>query len=95
MNEYSQSLLALLAAFCAQSLVAGLATEVFLRRELANSARHGWLALAVGALLFTLHHGYSLELALRTGLYDLRQAMISGIAAVLLAYAVNQFRKRA
>ncbi len=95
MNDYSQSLLALLLAFAAQSLVAGLATEVFLRKEIASSARHGWLALAIAALLFTLHHGYSLELALRTGLYDLRQAMISGIAAVLLAYAVNQFRRRA
>jgi membrane protease YdiL (CAAX protease family) len=95
MNDYSQSLLALLLAFGAQSLVAGLATEVFLRKEIASSARHGWLALAIAALLFSLHHGYSLELALRTGLYDLRQALISALAALLLAYAVNQFRRRA
>jgi membrane protease YdiL (CAAX protease family) len=59
------------------------------------AARHGWLALAIAALLFSLHHGYSLELALRTGLYDLRQALISALAALLLAYAVNQFRRRA
>jgi hypothetical protein len=78
-------LLALLLAFGAQSLVAGLATEVFLRKEIASSARHGWLALAIAALLFSLHHGYSLELALRTGLYDLRQALISALAALLLA----------
>ena len=94
MNDYSQCLLALLLAFAAQSLVAGLATEVFLRKEIASSARHGWLALVIAALLFSLHHGYSLELALRTGLYDLRQALLGSLISALFALGIYGFRRQ-
>jgi len=95
MNDYTLAVLALLLALLAQSLAAGLATEVFLRKELKPAARRSWLAFAIGSLLFALLHGYALELALRTGLYDLRQAVWGCLAGLLIAYAVSQLRREA
>jgi membrane protease YdiL (CAAX protease family) len=95
MSDYTLSLLALLVALLAQAIASGLATELFLRKELACLARYSWLALAVAALIFALQHGYALELAVSTGLHDLRQAVLSGIASSLLALAVYGFRRRA
>ena len=95
MSAYVMSLWALALALISQSLATGWATEVFVRKDLAAGLRRSWMVMAVAAMLLALFHGYTLELALRTGLYDLRQALISALAAVLLAYAVNQFRRRA
>ena len=94
MNDYSQAVMTLLLALLAQSLAAGLATEVFLRKGISASARHAWLALALGSLLLALLHGYNLELAMRTGLYDLRQALLACGAALLIAFTVIQFRRQ-
>ena len=95
MSSYLLSLLALFGALLAQSVAAGFATELFLRRELGASARRCWLALAVGALLFALHSGYALELAVSTGLHDLRQALLAAAGSLLLALAVYGFRRAA
>lgn len=95
MNDYTQSVVALLLALLVQFFAAGMATDVFLRRELNTQARHSWLALAIASLIFALHHGYALELALRTGLYDWRQSLLAAVAALLIAYAVSQFRRQA
>ena len=75
MSSFSLALILLLCALLAQSLAAGLATERYLRKAQPPLARRCWLALAIGSLIFALQHGYALELAVSTGLHDLRQAL--------------------
>ena len=91
MSSYVLAVFALAGALIAQAVAAGLATQLFVRKGRPSLARHSWLALAVGSLLLALHHGYALELALTTGLHDLRQALLSAVAALLLALAVSGF----
>lgn len=93
MNPYTLSLWSLVTALLGQSLASGLAVELFLRREQAASARRAWLTMAIGSMLLALHHGYALELALRTGLYDLRQAVLSGLVALCFALGVWGLRR--
>jgi len=95
MNPYALTLFFLAAALLAQAIASGLACEMMLRRDLSAGERRPWAGLAIGALLLGLHHGYTLELALRTGLYDLRQAVLAGLAALLTTLAVRGFRRRA
>lgn len=95
MNAYTLALTCGLTGLIAQAYAAGLATELFLRRDASRSTRLLWISIAIGALLLALQHGYALELALRTGLYDLRQAMLGALAALLFAFAVFLLRRRA
>ena len=95
MSSYALAVFALSGALIAQAVAAGLAIELFLRKGRPSLARRSWLALGVGSLLFALHHGYALELALTTGLHDLRQALLAGAAALLIALAVSGFRRLA
>lgn len=95
MTPYLQALFALLVALGAHAVAAGLALEVYLRKELVWAQRRGWLALACGGLLFALQQGYALELALTVGIYDLRAAVQGAAAAVCLAFAVMVFRPAA
>jgi len=95
MSSYTMTLLALLGALIAQSWATGLATERFLRKEQSALARRSWMALAIASLIFALQHGYALELAVSTGLYDLRQAVLAGVASLLLALAVYGLRRPA
>ena len=74
MNPYLLAVLALLLAAIAQTSAAWIAAESFWRKGQGSSSRRSWLALTLAAGLLALHSGYTLELALRTGLYDLRQA---------------------
>lgn len=93
MNPYTLSLWSLAVALVAQSVVAGLSIELFLRRKQSAGLRRAWLAIAIGSLLLALHHGYTVELALRTGLYDMRQAVLAGLTAILLALGFNGIRR--
>lgn len=95
MNNFTLTLAALGLALLAQAMACGLAFELVLRRGLPAGDRGLWSALAGGSLLLGLHHGYTLELALRTGLYDLRQAVLAALAAGLTTLAVAGFRRRA
>jgi hypothetical protein len=95
MSSYLLALLALFVALLAQSVAAGFAIELFLRRDLGAAARRSWLALALGALMFALHSGYALELAVTSGLHDLRQAQLAAAGGLLLALAVYGFRRQA
>lgn len=95
MSSYTMTLLALLGALIAQSWATGLATERFLRKEQSALARRSWMALAIASLIFALQHGYALELAVSTGLHDLRQAVLAGVASLLLALAVYGLRRPA
>jgi membrane protease YdiL (CAAX protease family) len=94
MDPYLLTLGALVAALIAQALAAGLCAEMVARPVQPAGERGIWLALAVAALLAALHHGYTLELAVRTGLFDLRQATLAALSAVLVATAVWGFRRR-
>lgn len=93
MNPYTLTLWSLAVALIAQSLVAGLSIELLLRPNQAASLRRAWLAIAVGSLLLALHHGYTIELALRTGLYDMRQAVLAGLTSILLAFGFSGLRR--
>lgn len=95
MNGYLLAIGLFVTGLLAQSYAAGLSIEMFLRREQARSERRMWLALAIASLLLALQHGYGLELALRTSLYDLRQAMLGGGAALLYALVVFRLRREA
>ncbi len=95
MSSYTIAVFALLGALLAQSFATGLATELFLRKEQSSLARRSRLALAIASLILALHHGYALELAVRTGLHDLRRAVLAGCASLLLALAVYGLRRLA
>lgn len=94
MNPYTLTLWSLVIALFAQSLFSGLAIELLLRKEQVSGLRRAWLALSIGSTLLALHHGYNLELALRTGLYDMRQAVLSGLVAVFFALGVWGLRRQ-
>jgi hypothetical protein len=94
MEPYGLTLAALLTAIIAQSLAAGLCAELAWHRAQIPAERRIWLAFAIAMLLAALHHGYSLELAVRAGLFDLRQAVIAAISALLFAAAAWGLRRR-
>jgi len=94
MSAYVMSLWALALALISQSLATGWATEVFVRKDLAAGFRRSWMVMAVAAMLLALFHGYTLELALRTGLYDLRQALLGSLISVLFALGIYGFRRQ-
>ena len=89
MSPYALTLLGLVAALLAQSVATGIALELALQKPY----RRHWLALGIGSGLLALHHGYDLELGLRTGLYDLRQAALAAIVAVFLALGFLGLRR--
>lgn len=95
MNSYTLTLAFLFVALLCQITISGTSLECWMRRDLRRDQRTTWLSLALAGLLFALHHGYALELAVRTGLYDFRQATLTMLAGLLAAYAVHRFRQQA
>lgn len=95
MDAYTLNLVFLFVALLCQVLISGTSVECWLRRDLPRRQRTTWLALSLAGLLFALHHGYALELAVRTGLYDFRQATLTMLAGLLAAFAVHRFRQQA
>lgn len=93
MNPYTLAVVALLLAAVAQTSAAWLAVELFLVKGQSRGQRRSWLAVASAAMLLALHHGYALELALRTGLYDLRQALLAALISVLFAVGAVGLRR--
>lgn len=94
MNPYTLSLLALVTGLFGQALAGGLSIERLLRGRAQATGRHIWFALACGALLLATHHAYAIELALRTGLYDLRQALVGGLGSLFCGLAVAGLSRR-
>lgn len=94
MNPYVLSLWSLAVALIGQSLVSGLCIELYLRKGQPSGLRRAWLSIAIGSLLLALHHGYTVELALRTGLYDMRQAVLAGLTAILFALGAYAIRRQ-
>ncbi|MCB4359973.1 hypothetical protein [Quatrionicoccus australiensis] len=95
MNPYLLAVLALLLAAIAQTSAAWIAAESFWRKGQGSGSRRSWLALTLAAGLLALHSGYTLELALRTGLYDLRQAILAALIGLLFALGIYGLRRQA
>lgn len=95
MNGYTLTLWALSAALGAQALVAGLGIGCCLLPDQPPARRWAWMALTVGSLLLALHHAYTLQLTLHTGLHDPRQALLAAFAGACFALATFAFRRPA
>lgn len=94
MSSYQIAVLALIAGLAGQAIAGGLACERCLRGQGQTSDRFLWLVLASGALLLALAQGQALELAVHTGLHDLRQALLTGGGGLLYAIAVSGLSRR-
>lgn len=94
MSSYQIAVLALIAGLAGQAIAGGLAGERCLRGQCQAGDRFLWLVLAGGALLLTLAHVQALELAVHTGLHDLRQALLTGGGGLLYAIAVGGLSRR-
>lgn len=93
MSNYAITLGALLVALVSQATAAGLAIELYLRQGQPRAVSRTWLALSSGSLLLALFHGYTLELALQTGIYDLRQGLLAGLIGICFALGINGLRR--
>lgn len=94
MNDYLLALIALGAAVLGHSLASGLAIERLLRRNNSRAAFRLWAGLAIIPLLLVLQNAQALELALKTGLYDLHQALLGGAAGLLTAGLLHTLSRR-
>ncbi len=94
MNPLTLTIGALLVALIAQTLVTALAIEAYFANKSDAGLRRIWLIIAIGSTPLALHHGYTLELALRTGLYDLRQALLVGFAGLFIALGIYGLNRR-
>ena len=82
MTPYALAVLSLLLAVAAFSIAAALAAW----RALRGPGCRGTLFLSIGFVLLAITHVYSLELAVYSGLFDLRQSLLAaGVAVLLLA----------
>jgi hypothetical protein len=93
MNTYQLSLYFLFVAALSQALIGGFALKSSLQRDLPSERWRLWFALSIGTLLLALHHSYTLNLALQTGLYDFRQATLVMLAGLATSFAVWQLRR--
>lgn len=94
MSAYSIALWSLLGALLTQSIAAVLSVEFYLRKDLPRATCRTWLALAIVSLLLALQQGYSLELAMRIGLYDMRQAVLAGLVGLFYLLAIYRLRRQ-
>lgn len=85
MNPHQTALIALTIALLGQLAATRLLLERFFRKP-PDAGRGKWLTLAGGTLLLALQHAYALEFLLDTGIYDFRQAILSALAGLLLAF---------
>lgn len=85
MSSHLASLLALTIALIGQFAATGLLVERYLRKP-ADGGRGKWLLLAGGTLLLAIQHAYALEFLFDTGIYDFRQAVLSALAGLLVAF---------
>ena len=93
MTTYQLTLIALGIAMLGELSAARILLERFLERS-QEAGRRLWLMLTCGMLVLFLQQSYSIELLLRTGLYDFRQAVLSAIAGVLFSLGVHQLCRR-
>lgn len=93
MNSYFLSLYFLFTAALCQALIGGFALKSSLQRDLPAERRRMWVAFSIGALLLALHHGHTLNLAAKSGLYDFSQATLAMFGGLATTFAVWQLRR--
>lgn len=89
MSHYALAVLCLALALVVQCFAAGIMTLAALRPPYRRAA----MVLAIGLGLLALHHAFTLELALHTGLFDLRQSLLAAGASLLLLLGLTKFRR--
>lgn len=94
MNPYSLTVISLLGAMIAHVVITSMAIGAYFSERQKPGLSRAWLAVAIGSTLFAVHHAYTLELALKTGLYDMRQAVFIGLAAIFIGLGVYGFRRQ-
>lgn len=92
MNPYLLTVASLMLAAIAQTSIAWVAFERALSRGLSGRQKFSWLCIALGAAFLAIQHGYALELALRTGLFDQRQALLAAFVSLLFATGTHGLR---
>ena len=94
MNSYALTLISLLVALIAHVMITWMGIAAYLARNQKPGLSRSWLAVAIASTSFALHHAYTLELAMSTGLYDMRQAVLVGLAAIFLGSGVYGFKRQ-
>ena len=89
MSPYVLAVLSLALALAVQCFAAGIMTFMALRPPYRRAA----MVLAIGLALLAMHHAFSLELALHTGIFDLRQALLAAGGSLLLLLGLAGFRR--
>lgn len=92
MNTYLLSIYFLFIAALSQAAIGALAFKFSLQRDLPAARWRMWVAFSIGALLLALHHGNTLHLAAKSGLYDFQQAVLALLAGLATSYVVWQLR---
>ncbi len=93
MSAYTLAVIALFVAAVFQTGALWLCVEAFFANGQTRSRRVSWFALGSAALFLALHAGHALELALRTGLFDLRQSLLAVLVSCGLVIAAIGFRR--
>ena len=93
MSLYHTALAFYVVALVCQTTVSGLSLQCWRRHDQATGWRRLWLSLSLMALFLALQQAYWLEIAVRTGLYDFRQASFSMLAGLLALYVWLQLRR--
>jgi hypothetical protein len=94
MNTYLLSIYFLFAASLCQALIGGFALKSWLQRDQPSDRRRMWAAFSMGALLLALHHGHTLSLAAKTGLYDFSQATLALLGGLATTFAIWLLRRQ-
>lgn len=93
MNSHLASLLALTIALIGQLAATRLLVERYFHKP-ADGGRGKWLLLAGGMVLLAIQHAFALEFLLDTGIYDFRQAVLSALAGLGLAFGCFSLCRR-
>jgi hypothetical protein len=89
MTPYALADLSLALALVVQCIAAGIMTQTALRPPYRRAA----MILAIGFGLLALHHAFTLELALHSGLFDLRQSLLAAGGSLLLLLGLSGFNR--
>jgi hypothetical protein len=89
MSPYLLAVVSLALAVVIQCIATGIMTQAALQRPYRRAA----MVLAIGLGLLALHHAFTLELALHSGLFDLRQALLAAGVSLLLLLGLAGLRR--
>lgn len=93
MTAYATALACLLLALVGYLAAARALVARFFRQP-GEAGRSAWLVLACAMLILAIAAAHAIELLLHTGLYDFRQAILSGLAGVFSTLAAISLTRR-